>query len=94
MQNKINEPEIKDKRHLKKLTIFKIANPNLTEHWDASIIDYIPPKMIGEFPRFSTLLEFGEWSPSPNPHSHTLTLTLTLTHTLLHKFSCVTVTEK
>jgi hypothetical protein len=66
MQNKINEPEIKGQKTFKRKTIFKIPNPNLTEHWDASITDYIPPEIIGEFPIFSTLLEFGEWSPNPN----------------------------
>jgi hypothetical protein len=27
--------------------------------------------MFGEFPRFSTLLEFDEWLPNPNPNSET-----------------------
>jgi hypothetical protein len=85
MQNKMNEPEIKgQKTFKKKLTIFKIPNSNLTEYWDASRTDYIPPEIIGEFSRFSTLLEFGEWFPNPNPNSMTKP---SLSHPHPHKCS-------
>ncbi len=70
MHNKINEPKIEglDVSEIKPNDIPKYSNwnPNLTEYWNASITDFLPQEMLGEFSRFSTLLEFGEWLPNPN----------------------------
>ncbi len=68
MHNKINEPKIEGLEVSEKKTndIPKYPNPNLIEYWDASITDFLPQEMLGEFSRFSTLLEFGEWLPNPN----------------------------
>jgi hypothetical protein len=66
MHNKINEPKIEGLDISKKKTNDIQKYPNLTKYWDAFITDYILQEMLGEFPRFSTLLEFDEWLPNPN----------------------------